>query len=195
MSDEAPTPRQLSPDVAVWPVVRPVLLAFAAAILVLSIIAVSFWYALGFLPTNMSRPGSSDFPAPSLQVDPAIDLRRANERGLKALGEEAQLPIEDAMRILLSRRDPYAPLLSESAVPDSAGLRAMRAQSASPTGGDGAIGFDAGARTDAMAPETQRRPQPDLPGLGGEQVRVPPSELEGTPNYTPLPDTNAGVER
>lgn len=193
MSGEAPTPQQLSPNVSARPIVAAVAFAFAIAITVMAILGFAFWYMLGYLPNNTSPQAVTDFPQPRLQVVPKIDLDRSNAAGEAQLTQAAKIPIDAAMRLVAARPDPYAPLLKESDVPDSAGLRAMRAQTAQrPTGG---VSFDAGARTGAMAPEIDGAPPPDLPGLGGDETRVPAEAFAGTPNYQPPPDENSGVER
>ncbi|WAP68650.1 hypothetical protein [Jiella pelagia] len=132
MSGEAPTPDQLSPDVSVRPIVGAVALAFAIAITVMAILGFAFWFMLGNLPNNTIAQSVTDFPRPRLQVVPKIDLQRSNASGDAQLTQSAKIPIDEAMRLIVSRPDPYAPLLPESEVPDGAGLRAMRAQTAQP---------------------------------------------------------------
>ncbi len=193
MSGEAPTPEQLSPDVSARPIVGAVVLAFAIAVTVMGLLAFAFWYMLGYLPNNMASQAVRDFPQPRLQVVPTVDLQRSNTSGEAQLTEAAKIPIDEAMRLVTARPDPYAPLLPESSVPDGAGLRAMQAQTA-PRSSAG-IAFDAGARTSAMSPEIEGASPPDQPGLAGEQTRVPAESFEGTPNYQPPPEENSGVER
>lgn len=193
MSGQAPTPEQLSPDVSARPIVGAVALVFAIAITVMAILAFAFWFMLGYLPNNTVSRGVQDFPQPRLQVVPKIDLDRSNAAGNAQLTQAAIIPIDAAMRLVVARPDPYAPLLPESEVPDGAGPRAMRAQTAQPP--SGATRFDAGARTGAMSPTVEGAPPPDQPGLGGEETRVPPEAFEGTPNYQPPPEENSGVER
>ncbi|NDW03392.1 hypothetical protein [Jiella pacifica] len=192
MSGEAPTPEQLSPDVSARPIVAAVALAFAIAITVMSLLGFAFWYMLGYLPNNTSPQAVTGFPRPRLQVVPKIDLDRSNAAGIAQLTQSANVPINEAMRLVASRPDPYAPLLPESDVPDGAGLRAMKAQTAqSPSGG---VTFDAGARTGAMSPQIEGAPPPGQPGLG-EATRVPTDAFDGTPNYQPPPEENSGVVR
>ncbi|MCE7027999.1 hypothetical protein [Jiella avicenniae] len=193
MSGEAPTPEQLSPDVSARPIVGAVALAFAIAVIVMGLLAFAFWFMLGNLPNDMTSQAVRDFPQPRLQVVPTVDLQRSNASGEAQLTQVAKIPIDAAMRLVAARPDPYAPLLPQGAVPDGAGLRAMRAQTAQrPSGG---IAFDAGARTGVMSPEIEGAPPPDEPGLAGEQIRVPSGAFDGTPNYQPPPKENSGVER
>ena len=74
MSGEAPTPEQLSPDVAARPIILAMSLAFAAALTVMTLLTLAFWYNLGSFPTSMSESATQAFPAPRLQVVPSLDL-------------------------------------------------------------------------------------------------------------------------
>ncbi|ORE98884.1 hypothetical protein [Aurantimonas sp. 22II-16-19i] len=193
MSGEAPAPQQLSPDVAARPIVLAMALAFAAALTVMTLLALAFWYNLGSFPTDMSEQATQDFPAPRLQIVPSLDLHRSRESGEAALTRQARVPIAEAMRLVAARPDPYAPLIADTEVPDDAGRRAMRAQTTQRPAGSRS--FDAGARTGAMSPAAEGGPPPSLPGLSTDKTRVPAETLQGTPNYVPLPNENSGVER
>lgn len=184
MSEELATPIQADADVSARRVVIPVLVALGTAILVMALLAGAFQYMLGIWPTNMTEQQASEFPAPRLQVNPAVDLLEAEQRQRRDLDAGA-MPIDAAMSRLLKRDDPLAPLLAPEDVPDSPAKRAMAAQfEAGGARGSGLApaGVTAGAGTDAMAPPAGDE-TPNMPGLEDEDTRVPASELSGTPTY------------
>jgi len=164
----------------------------------MALLAGAFQYMLGIWPTEMTAGQASEFPAPRLQVNPAVDLLEAERRQQKALIEGA-MPIEAAMERLLERGDPLAPLLDPADVPDSPSKRAMAAQIAAGRASGGTLapaGFTAGSGTGAMAPTAGEtgagESGPAMPGLEGEDTRVPASELSGTPTYrTPDPGSQS----
>ena len=73
-----------------------------------------------------ARPSApnSKVPEPTVGVSAAPQLANA-ERASQQVGPKPAMSIKAAMARIASRPDPYAPLLPEGEVPDSAGQRAM----------------------------------------------------------------------
>lgn len=135
-----------------------------------------------------SAPGSRDpqtaAGAPAAELANAVPAAQApTPQGMS---------IDTAMAKIVERADPYAPLLSQEDVPDSAARRATEAYRAARSGGvavQAAHGSDAdgtalgGARTGAGTPPAGTDAPSSVRGLGGRTVWVPAASLDGTPTY------------
>ncbi|MCB8839664.1 hypothetical protein [Aurantimonas sp. VKM B-3413] len=196
MSEGSRAGIQENPEVRVLPVVAAIGGALGIIALVLAILVFLFWIKLGTLPTSMPVLGISRLPEPRLQAFPHAELEAVEKAGRRELHEDAVVPIDKAMAIVARRSDPYAPLLSRDAVPDSPGLRAMTAAMAGPTAPRGApLTPDRGKSVgpdDRVAPPAGDRATPRAPGLGREP-RVPSETIRGTPRYVP-PEGENGTE-
>ena len=134
---------------------------------------------------------NSKVPEPIVGVSAAPQLANA-ERTSQQVGPKPAMSIKAAIARIASRPDPYAPLLPEGEVPDSAGQRAMSARSAARSGGtaartqaeSGSNSIEpAGARRGAMAPAAPDSAPSSTPGLLERTIRVPSESLQGTPTY------------
>lgn len=197
---EDPTDVQEDPNVSTFAVVWPVAAFFVVAFCVLAILTASFWVKLGILPISMPPVVVNTFPDPHLQISPVTDLRQNLRKGQEELTTEAVVPIDRAMAMVAERRDGYAPLLPQSAVPDTAPMRALTARRDALTripsaeGGPTFGAATAGARTNAMSPSPPDQSLPFTPGVSDGREKVPGETLRGTPSYHP-PGNSGEVTR
>ncbi|MBK1621974.1 hypothetical protein [Afifella marina] len=90
-----------------------VFLAGAAllGLMVFTLGLVAFLFTFVGQPIERTLPRPMRPAGPALQVDPVRDLQAYRLREDERLSDTAAMPIEEAMKIVGTRADPYAPLL------------------------------------------------------------------------------------
>ncbi|MCF1503889.1 hypothetical protein L0F51_08955 [Afifella sp. H1R] len=90
-----------------------VFLAGAAllGLMVFTLGLVAFLFNFVGQPIEQTLPRPMRPAGPALQVDPVADLQAYRAREGRRLNDAAAVPIEEAMKTVVERVDPYAPLL------------------------------------------------------------------------------------